>query len=765
MDANISGVLHTAPVIRKKLESGDMRELREYVASTYGDRLSPNFGTDDFVPQEFDSLIHSMAKLDPYFAETKSPMFGRNILHDISQRVEHGLRASGMARATQELFGKAAKPHSAARPDAQLVNLNDALNDLKLFSPKAKANIVEHMGEEAKVARDTLKSDLVNNIDIQLQGGQTVSTRDDLGRAVNLRLNDDGSRIVKEWTETRRGQEIPRRETVDYSMEELEKLTDADSRFLADYGIDKDLHLDATRMIKPFTSPDEVGIVRKVADRFLQLFRTHVTTPFPAFHVRNFISGQAQNVFFKAYDPTVKDPVSKYFRPIKQAYELRNGETLKGIARDIKDLSDLTDEQATKQIQDEIFRYGLIGEKQGIASEFVGDGVESVASQLPGARREVNPLAGKFSPAPEGTTWGDALNPLATKAGIGWDPATKKTRTYYEDHFLPVRAGKDVASFVEDLNRIAPYIAFRKQGFAPEAAANMVNRIQIDYSRLSQWERKQGRFLAPFYTFSSRMLPLTLEELATNPGGPMASTIKVANRAHDPDAVAPEYVEGSVGIPLGRSDDGTASYLTNFGLGFEDSLAFAPLLSGDVSGTLRELGARSNPLIKFPIEWATQQSLYQDGPQGGRAIRDTQPLIGKTLANLSDAATGEETKQARPFVSPLLEHAAANSPFSRYLSTARRLTSKETRDNPLSAAANLLSGVRVASVSPEAQDSILRARVDARMRDLGARSFSRAYFIPEHLDEMSDDELAEIEMLQSELKAIDKRKRDRKKAT
>ncbi len=95
MDPNISGVLHTAPVIRKKLENGDLRELRDYVANTYGDRLSPNYGTDDFDPQEFDSLIHSMAKLDPYFAETKSPMFGRNILHDISQRVEHGLRASG----------------------------------------------------------------------------------------------------------------------------------------------------------------------------------------------------------------------------------------------------------------------------------------------------------------------------------------------------------------------------------------------------------------------------------------------------------------------------------------------------------------------------------------------------------------------------------------------------------------------------------------------------------------------------------------------
>ncbi len=170
-------------------------------------------------------------------------MFGRNILHDISQRVEHGLRASGMARATQELFGKAAKPHSAARPDAQLVNLNERLERPKaILSPTcqvAKANIVEHMGEEANVARDTLRSDLANNIDIQLQEGQTVSTRDDLGRAVTLRLNDDGSRIVKEWTETRRGQEIPRRETVDYSMDELEKLTDADSRFLSDYGIDK----------------------------------------------------------------------------------------------------------------------------------------------------------------------------------------------------------------------------------------------------------------------------------------------------------------------------------------------------------------------------------------------------------------------------------------------------------------------------------------------------------------------------------------------
>jgi hypothetical protein len=72
-----------------------------------------------------------------------------------------------------------------------------------------------------------------------------------------------------------------------------------------------------------------------------------------------------------------------------------------------------------------------------------------------------------------------------------------------------------------------------------------------------------------------------------------------------------------------------------------------------------------------------------------------------------------------------LEFVAANSPATRYLTTARQLT--DPRKHLLSKAANLLTGARVADVSPGAQDAILRSRANAVFKEIGGREFRRSY--------------------------------------
>lgn len=70
----------------------------------------------------------------------------------------------------------------------------------------------------------------------------------------------------------------------------------------------------------------------------------------------------------------------------------------------------------------------------------------------------------------------------------------------------------------EDLMRLATYKHGLDKGMTPAEAARLSREIHIDYGDLSNFERKVGRRVAPFYTFNARALPLHAKKLVTNPG-------------------------------------------------------------------------------------------------------------------------------------------------------------------------------------------------------------------------------------------------------
>jgi hypothetical protein len=108
----------------------------------------------------------------------------------------------------------------------------------------------------------------------------------------------------------------------------------------------------------------------------------------------------------------------------------------------------------------------------------------------------------------------------------------------------------------------------------------------------------------------------------------------------------------------------------------------------------------------------------------------------------------------------IVEFAAANSPASRYITTARQIT--DPRKHPLSLAANLATGVRVTDVSPEAQDAILRHRASALTRQLGGRTFSQSYF-PSNAN-LSPAEQGLADQLMELKRLLDQRSRARREA-
>lgn len=860
IDPNISGLMARNPVIRRKIEQGDLQTLRQYVADTYGDRVSTMYnpkhwgGTAKGEHTYFDKVIKWVAGLDPAYQAEQFPVFGNNIIQDLMERLEHGNRSALQLRGAQQLFGmNAIRAVDGATTQHQIWDMDKALSEINANTDVSYENILGYMDDEIKASAeshvDTYTESLVSRsmFDPESPGKGAEVKRN--GTTHTLQQMEDGS-FVDRWERTQKMQgnkeepiyvagkdnafvsedtvraelsqygykdtytpkeirkamreakeeghsisfrEVPHNKVVavrltetrrvapdqimDYARELAHSAAVRDfmnNPELGGFGIDKRIGEDLARWMKPFQSPEEVSTFYKGLARITNLMRPALTGPFPSFHFRNFTSGQFTNATYGATDPRYQGPRAVY-QPIVDAYQMRSGKPPKGIE---KVFDGATPQEAFEKLQSEMFEQNLIGDRIGRASEHLGDDISRTTSQIPGMGSETDPLKAltslargdlkgaksNMSPMPASASMSDLWNPFAAKGGLGYNPGKGVVTEYGEEMFLPYVYGRDVGSFVEDMNRIAPFIAFRRQGYSAKAAADMVKKIQVDYSRLAQWEKKHARAVFPFWTFSSRTLPLTLKEIATNPGGRTATSIKVLSDLQDPDTVAPDYVQETAAIPLGRLSDGSDRYLAGFGLAFEDALNLA---SGpaklDAEETLREVASRTTPLVKGPIEWMTQESLFHRAPDGGRDLDDLDPTVGRTLSNLSDWFTGERTKEADPFISRGVEFAVANSPLSRFASTARTMTDTRKWEDPLGLV-NLLTGARVTDVSPTARDAILKQRAAHLLKELGAREFKRPY-VPDHrLDRMTEEDKVLVGELQELLNTIDQRFRERREA-
>jgi hypothetical protein len=294
-----------------------------------------------------------------------------------------------------------------------------------------------------------------------------------------------------------------------------------------------------------------------------------------------------------------------------------------------------------------------------------------------------------------------------------------------------------------------------------------VKKLQFDYSDLSPFEKDAMRHLIPFYTFTRKMSGLLADDLLNKPGGRMAASIKTAARAHKADARTPDYVSQTASVPLGEQEDGTRKYLTGFGLPWENPLAFMSDLTSP-GAALRKAGntvlGQTTPMLKGPLEWATGRSFFQQGPEGGRSLGDMDPLLGRLAANVKQMVTGETTPHVSPLGGGLTEAIAANSPFSRALSTARQLTDPRKHEDPAMLASNMLTGMRFSHISPAAQDARVRELADSRYKELGGRGFTRMHTPEEVREAMPLWKQRELEMWDALYNTLSDRTKVRKKS-
>jgi hypothetical protein len=692
------------------------KELRSQWRAKYGLTQQDTMFAGDEWQQNTDRLFDKIVSLDRKQVENGIPMFATNPAEVALRRMEAGVRAASAAVGVRKFINHFAKPASAMVDDDTAVPLSSLFGTAQ-SSPinqghnAAKQMMVRELGDLADIARADLfairkQKLLPEMVKAQMQAMGFKKAPKSLDKKISV--------MLQEW-EKRTGEKY---DTIDeffgpdWEVTEMAKI--GDDEVLGMLKVPKHVAEDASRVIKAFGSPEEVSKLVAAGDAFINWFKTNVTATAPSFHVRNGVSGGFQNVVGGAIE------LPELLRTYAQALALIRGKAVKGAGEFMVDPmvgKKMADDEATDLLQREIFSNTLL-DSPGQHNDLVASAAGSVAQQIPGAR----PISEMFK-SPEGTTKLQQINPLASQGVAGGT-----------DRFFAARWGRGVGNIVESMNRVSAYIGLRKQGYNAQEAAARVKELHVDYSNLTDGERRVMRRLFPFYSFTKGMVSMVTKELTEKPGGALAQTMRGTNMLKGGNATTPDYVMETTSIPLGQQEDGSDRYITGLGLMHEMPLGMFP--TGLQDAGLTGL-AMLNPLVKAPLEYATGQSFFQQGPDGGRPLKDVDPLLGRIGANLKQYATGEP--QLDPVPTPRwLEVAASNSPLTRYLSMFRQAT--DTRKSTGDKALGLLSGVRVQDISPQARAAILRERSDQVIMELGAQDFVRTYIPDSILAAMSPEE-------------------------
>lgn len=746
--------------------------------------------------EKVNEVVGWATKLDPQYANLQMPFYGRNIVQNFMDYTENMERVIGTTRLVRSIINESA----VSKELADSIKVADGITGVPEVNAKKYTEVAETLKEMGLDGGRTLevlvKNDLKDVTEPMIQ--RIAQIAEDRNQAILSgqkglpSLGDDAGAV--DAYNRMKAAETALNDAVEAGANPR-TLRDYDRNFRKEQGnfhryLLKDIYIpnkyaaELTRYLRPTKTRQNVAALMDGYDRLQNMWKASMTAIFPAFHVRNLLSGQANNVFAGAYDFKDRNPL----KLMNHANELYTSGVIKGAAKEYEFLKpddftgEWTDKIASDYISSLIFTNGLIGGKLGLSSELLGDQINKIASQYPGLKSPPNVLKGEFTKAPEGTTWGAALNPFNMKQGLnpvesivegvqGFKNSPQSQVSIddvlrpvgaNEDIFLPTRIGQDISSQVEANNRIAPFLGLLKKGHSPSEAADLVKTAQVDYSKLSDFEKEYMRRIFPFYSYSQGIAKFTGNELTQNPGGAMSQTIQAVESMRDPDANAPDYIRETASIPIMTMEDGTQRYLTGFGLGFEDPAQFGGLLKGDLRQAGREAASRMNPLLKAPIEYLTGASLYQDGPFGGRAIEDLDPPVGRTLSNISDLLSGERTVKPDPFISQDVEFILANSPLARVNNTARTVTDPRKWENPLALLTNVFSGVKISDVSPGAQDAILRERAAKELKRMGGRTFTTPYLPEDRLARMSEEEATKAEALKNLLKALSDRAKQRR---
>jgi hypothetical protein len=386
------------------------------------------------------------------------------------------------------------------------------------------------------------------------------------------------------------------------------------------------------RAYRDMTSTKTQNELLKTWDKINTYYKWALTTPFPAFHARNLMSG-----FWQSWsDGWVNAP-----------------ELMKGY----RELARYIAKPAAAPLDADFLNFLETSQllKNTRILELVG---QSLGQQLP-----EKGLLGGVLDLLSGPAWTRRATEAMQAKGIAGQPSKLRTVTESLHPFrvpgvsevtggkaplsMASEVGRHTFEWVEAVNRAGYAKALWDKGYRPAEIVNMVRRAQFDYSRISSFDKNVMKRVVPFWSFTRLNVPFQLSKLLERPGGRTAQTFRLF-AGGDEEAYKPSFLRERISMPSPEMPDwavvgkrqkepGDQTFLTQSGLPIEDLnrlMAFGPKT---VQRVLEKNLAMAHPLITAPYKVATGRD-----PYFGREVKEAEPLLGsawaQTVAGMTPAS-------------------------------------------------------------------------------------------------------------------------------
>ena len=517
---------------------------------------------------------------------------------------------------------------------------------------------------------------------------------------------------------------------------------------LDDISFNKKFVDDWSRVIERGKAPPEISPILEKIDDFTKSFKT-LALLWPSRYTRDLYSGMIAAAAKGAWNPF------DWWRGKK----IRQGNylSLPNLLRSLPDYAGLDDEGIVRKFLADAGKQGL--GTSTVADELTqGIGGAAVQELYPGMARprDVSDIMERAKQAKLIRGW----NPLNSD----WSPFAVRGSGGNRNPLL--EAGDRLAETTDAANRYGTYLNQIRKGAAPEEAARIADLTQVNYRNSTNIERDVLKRAVPFYSYSRGILPLIADQLIDQPQGLLGKSTRAINRASEPseESFTPEYLRQSAAIPVPSSfplvgldpNSPLTRFLANIDLPWESVInLFTPgtgntlfdKIGNSARKTALNLLGQTNPLIKGPLELATNRQFYS-----GRQLSDLYSMLEQPLGSPGRVA----------------EQVISNLPGgSRVLGTVRQ--AMDQRLTPQERAAKIflkaLTGLALHDVD---RDRTKRLAARDMLNQLlettpGVRTFENIDIPPDVLAKMPEDQKRMFLLYRIIQSESAKRARDRKK--
>lgn len=672
-------------------------------------------------------------------------------------------QAADHIRRTLNAMKQAGQPEVSASKAVTIARiLNDLPDDVAKQSPLFGQHPTEMIGEHLRAKAqnvatagtlyDSLTTMAVRQARGDVRGGRHISLKAALDR-LGLKSYDDNLDDVFEVVGE--GADAVTRsatETVGASKQMRDRLSqllgvDADEINLAEFSIPEEHVNRLLRARDAFESGEAASALMQGLDHYTAAWRGSILT-WPSRTIRDLYSGAVSNWLEGALDPDAVRAAQALISEGPQSQRFLR--TLGGISR-------YQGDDGLAQFYADLAGTGLLS-----ASEVTDYGARVVGAGALGALPGMKPV-----------NVGTILGELAPQPGRSWQQFGRDFMTWRsslrplgETRNPILRAGEQMNSLSDGINRLSGYLSLLKQGYDPQAAAKAMMRAHVDYSSLTDFEKTWLKRIFPWYSFQSRIFREVLRQLSERPGGRYGQMIQAteAVQGEGDDQYIPSDLRSQFAFPIpaefgGVPTPGTQTYLKDLDFpGFDqiNMIETPGTLTGSLEGTARQIAMQSHPALRMLLEYAAGQDFYTRRPMNESA--SAMDVVGRRLTGNPD------------FDVPVVDRVVENLPFvGRPIGVVRSLADT-AGDTPLGYRAtktfiNGVSGMKVVPVTRERADADAIRQIEESIAPY-TREFSQAY-IPEQLQPQVPLWAAQRMDVANELKSRARTKREatKKKAT